>query len=142
VNDLELRALERAYDQDGDYTAGTRLVIARLRLMAEGVEAHLSAPPDDWPCAWSSAGGMDPFDKEGPRMPGPEGWTPMAGWTDGEDEPSFCWVGRVEGRWFYATGSHDYTGWDCRGGGRYSIMDDAAALANHMTTDDVRRLLA
>jgi hypothetical protein len=142
VKDGDMRALEREYDQDGDYTAGARLVIARLRLKAGGVECHLSDPPDDWTSAWASAGGMVPFVKGDPYVPGPDGWEPMAGWTDGEDEPSFCWVGRVGDRWFYATGSHDYTGWDCQGGGIYVVMDDPAGLASHLTTDDVRRLLA
>lgn len=36
-------------------------------------------------------------------------------WTDGTDEPEFCWLLKLkDGRYAVGDGGHDYTGWDCQ----------------------------
>jgi hypothetical protein len=67
----------------------------------------------------------------------------IAFWSDGDDEPSFCWLLEMkDGQWGAAAGWHDYTGWDCQSGFRldlYPTREDAIRLG---LTDEQRSNLA
>lgn len=60
-------------------------------------------------------------------------------WTDGTDEPMFAWIIETDAGFWFVSGGHDYTGWDCQ-----SSLDihqfDTLRQAINGAGDDLRRI--
>ena len=151
--DTRMRALERAY-MNGDPDTGLRLLGERLRLGLVSGE-----PEEGTLVSGAHYGASNKFnggqytdlfdvavDPSRPLRYGEWRFTGklLAGWGEDGDyaEWSGAWIGTTaDGRWFYADGSCDTTGWDCQGGISVYFCDSLDAVLMHVTSDDVRRIL-
>lgn len=66
----------------------------------------------------------------------------VAEWTDESDEPSFAWLLKLrDGRWAFASGGHDCTGWDCQSGLDVTVWNTKReAIRMGMTLNDRENL--
>jgi len=65
----------------------------------------------------------------------------IKGQVEGEnDEASWIVYGQLkDGRWFFAEGSCDYTGWDCQASNSGAVASTEAELIRFLMTDDDRQ---
>ena len=65
----------------------------------------------------------------------------IKGQVEGDnDGPSWIVYGQLkDGRWFFAEGSCDYTGWDCRAGNGGAVASSEDDLIRLLMTDDDRQ---
>lgn len=64
----------------------------------------------------------------------------LEGQSEGDnDGPSWiCWGQLKDGRWFFAEGSCDYTGWDCQASNAGSVASSRADIIRFGMTDGER----
>lgn len=147
-DDAKLRKLRRDYEQ-GDYPSGAQLIVEMLQLGE--VNKLEQADLDSWAAAWryneeddDGIPAIQPGERYDYGRKATAEWRLLCGWmTEGSYAETTCvWIGqRVDGKWFYAEGGCDTTGWDCQSHLSVLTMSDVTDLMKHLTTDDVRRIL-